>query len=509
MRLPITFGAATALALVLAATPDMAKAEYEECVSIVGNESSGEKLTLDPSQQVSSEEPTMLFAIFNRLVDLDDKFEPFPELAESWNVSDDGKTWTFILRQGIKFHDGSDFDANDVVHTYKRLIDPALASPAAAVLSFLTADGITAVDAHTVQFTTAEPVAELPLIFTTKFTLIVPEGSTPESLRETPVGTGPFVVEKFKVGEPVRVFRKNENYWKEGLPKAACLKMTVAQEGLTAGVALQSGEADVVTSIDAALVPQLQGDSNVTLLPTGAGTSMTLSMVIDTPPFDDPRVRQALKLVVDRQALVDTVLLGFGEPGNDNPVPPTWSSAWSSEPLARDVDKAKALLAEAGKSDLTVDLYTAEAIPGMVKLAEAYRQMASEAGVTVNVITTPAESFWDDVWMKQSFVTSGWSIRPPFEGLSVAYTKASEWNETHWLRDDFEGLLSQAKSELDATKRGEILKQAQQLLAQEGGVIIPVFIHQIAGMRSACTGFTPHAQNFNLNYEELTCSDKG
>ena len=509
MRLPIATGALTVLALVLAATPDAARAEFEECVHVVGYESSGEKLTLDPSQQLSSHEPTMLYAIFNRLVDLDENFEPFPELAESWNVSDDGKTWTFTLRQGVKFHDGSDFDAADVVHTYKRLIDPALASPAAAVLSFLTADGITAVDAHTVQFTTAEPVAELPLIFTTKFTLIVPEGATPESLRETPVGTGPFSVEKFKVGEPLSVFRKNPTYWKAGLPKAECLKMSVAQEGLTAAVALQSGEADVVTSIDPAMVPQLKGDSNVQLLSTGAGTSMVISMYVDTPPYDDVRVRQALKLVADRQTMVDTVLLGFGEPGNDNPVPPTWASAWTNEPRQRDIEKAKALLAEAGKEGLTIDLYTAEAIPGMVKMAEAYSQMAAEAGITVNVITTPAESFWDDVWLKQPFVTSGWSIRPPIEGLSVAYTKASEWNETHWLRDDFEGLLAQAKSELDPAKRTEVLKQAQKLLSDEGGVITLMFVHQIVGVRSACSGFTPHAQNFNLNYEELACSDKG
>ncbi|MGH6717981.1 MAG: ABC transporter substrate-binding protein, partial [Alphaproteobacteria bacterium] len=501
-------GAVAACALAVAGGP--ALAEYENCVHVVGYESSGEKLTLDPGVFPSSEDAYYLYAIFNRLVDLNANFEVVPELAESWEASDDGKTWTFHLREGVKFHDGSDFDASDVAYTFRRLIDPELASPAAAVLSFLTADGIVAADAHTVQFVTADPVAELPLLLTTKFTLIIPDGVTTEQLKAGDVaGTGPFVVEKFDVSGPIKVFTRNPSYWKAGLPKAECLKVTVAQEGLTAAVALQSGDADLLLSVDATAVPQLKSDSNIALLETGAGTSMTYSMWIDTPPFDDVRVRKALKLVVDRQALVDTVLLGFGEPGNDNPVPPIWPSAWTNQAMARDVEQAKALLAEAGYADgLTIDLYTAEAIPGMVKSAEAYREMAAEAGITVNVVNTPADNFWDDVWLKKSFITSGWSIRPPIEGLSVAYTKETDWNETHWIRDDFDGLLQAARTELDPDKRVAILKQAQQLLSEEGGVIVAMFTHQIAGVRTACSGFEPHAQNFNLNFEELACSDK-
>jgi peptide/nickel transport system substrate-binding protein len=501
----------TALGLLFGLAPGLALAAGEECVHVLGNESSGEKLTLDPSQQLSSDDATLVYAIYNRLIDVDDSFEPVPELAKSWQVSDDGKTWTFHLVEGVKFHDGSDFDANDVVYSYRRLLDPALASPAAAVLSFLTPEGITAVDPLTVQITTANPVAVLPLLLTTKFTLIVPEGADAAAMKKTAVGTGPFMVEQFDISNPVRILRKNPNYWKAGLPKAECLKITVAQEGLTAAVALQSGDADLVLSVDAASIPVLQADPNVTILETGAGTSMTLSMWIDQPPFDNPKVREAMKLAVDRQAMVDTVLLGFGEPGNDNPVPPSWPSAFTSEPLARDVEKAKALLAEAGYPDgLDIDLYTAEGIPGMVKFAEAYKAMAADAGININLINTPPDSYWDDVWMKKPFVTSGWSIRPPIEGLSVAYTKEAMdamWNETHWLRDDYEGLLQQARAELDPAKRADIIKSVQKLLATEGGVIIPLFIHQVAGMRSACSGFKPHAQNFNLNYEELVCTD--
>lgn len=510
MRISPSGRAMAVWGIVLGAMPGTALAAYEECVHVAGNESSGEKLTLDPAFQISLDDAALQFAIYNRLVDLDANFEVIPELAESWEVADDGRSWTFHLRRDVKFHDGSDFDAKDVVHTFRRILDPALASPAGAIHSFLTADGIKAIDAHTVQFTTAEPVAELPLLLTNKFTPIVSEGATLEQLKETAVGTGPFMVEKFRVGDPVRIFRRNPNYWKAGLPKAECLKISVVQEALPAMAALQAGQADLILSLDATTIPTLQANPDIVLLETGAGTVLTLSMFTDTPPFDDSRVRQAMKLVIDRQVLVDTVLLGFGEPGNDNPVPPTWPAAYSDQPLQRDVEKAKALLAEAGHADgLTVDLFTGEAVTGMVKLSEAYREMASEAGITVNVNVTPADSFWDDVWLKRPFATSAWGIRPPIEALSIAYTKDADWNETHWRRDDYDQLIETARTEIDPAKRAEALKQAQRLLTEEGGVIIPFFIHQVGGMRKACTGFQMHAQNFNLNYEELSCSDKG
>ena len=133
-----------------------------------------------------------------------------------------------------------------------------------------------------------------------------------------------------------------------------------------------------------------------------------------------------MKLVVDRQAMVDTVLLGFGEAGADNPVPVGNPASYVKEAPKQDIDKAKELLAEAGYKDgLKFDLYTAEGVPGMVRMAQVYAEMAKAAGIDINVIVTPAESFWDDVWLKKSIVTSAWSMRPPGEGLAVASSCSS------------------------------------------------------------------------------------
>ncbi len=213
-------------------------------------------------------------------------------------------------------------------------------------------------------------------------------------------------------------------------------------------------------------------------------------MFVDVPPFDDVRVREAMKLVVDRQAIVDTVLLGYGGVANDNPVLPISSAAFTTDMMKRDVAKAKDLLAQAGHPDgIDIDLYTADVIPGATRLAATYEQMAGEAGIRVRVIATPADSFWDDVWMKKSFITSNWGLRPPGPALNIAYRSTAAWNETHWKNEKFDALLDKAAITVDDNERTGVYKEAQKLLAEEGGVIGPVYAVQLSALNSKCSGF--------------------
>jgi peptide/nickel transport system substrate-binding protein len=498
--------AAAAAALVLGGTGAAQAAAGDECVKVLGYEWSGEKQSMDPADMHSGDDGYHIFAVYNRLVDIDDEFNVIPELATEWSVSDDGKTWTFKLREGVKFHDGSDFDSADVVYTFKRLLDPAQGFGSTAVLQFMDANGIAAPDAHTVTFTTPDPVAEFPVLISNKFTNIVAEGATHEDLRLKGNGTGPFMQEQFEPNAPVRILRKNPNYWDAGLPKADCIRVTVAQEPVAAVSAIKAGQVDLVLNVDPSVITALKDDPNVELLETGASNSMTISMWIDTPPFDDIKVRQALKMVVDRQAMLDTVLLGFGEVGADSPVPLPSPAAHVSEAPAQDIEGAKKLLAEAGHPDgLSFDLFTAEGVPGMVRMAQVFAEMAKPAGFNINVVVTPAESFWDEVWLKKSIVTSAWSMRPPGEGLAVAYTQDAKWPETHWSRPEYDALLLKANTTVDTDQRNALYKEAGKMLADEGGVIIPMFVHQVLALRKGCTGYEPRAQNFNLNFENLSC----
>ena len=439
-------------------------------------------------------------------MDIDDNFNVLPELATEWSVSPDGLTWTFKLRSGVKFHSGKDFSSADVVYSFKRLLDEKTGSGARAVLEFLDSNNIKAVDPTTVTFTTKKPVVELPVLITNKFTNIVPDGARQQDLRKKGDGTGPFMQEQFTPNAPVRILRKNPNYWNAGQPKADCIRITVAQEPVAAVAAIKAGQVDLMLNVDPSVIGSLKDDRGVQLLETAASNSMTVSMWVDTKPFDDVKVREALKLVVDRQAMVDTVLLGFGEAAADNPVPVGNPASYTKEAPKQDIEKAKALLAEAGYKDgLKFDLYTAEGVPGMVRMAQVYAEMAKAAGIDINVVVTPAESFWDDVWLKKSIVTSAWSMRPPGEGLAVAYTQSAKWKETHWERPDYDAMLLKANTTGDADERRKVFQQTGELLAKEGGLILPMFVHQVLALRKGCEGYAPLAQNFNLNFENLSC----
>ncbi|WP_395021305.1 ABC transporter substrate-binding protein [Dongia sp.] len=508
MRLMKLMSGAAAFAIAVSGAANLAMAAAgDECVKVLGYEWSGEKQSMDPADMHSGDDAYHTFAVYNRLVDVDDNFKVIPELATEWSVSADGLTWTFKLRDGVKFHSGKDFTSADVVYTFKRLLDEKLGSGARAVLEFLDPDGIKAPDAKTVTFTTKKPVVELPVLISNKFTNIVPDGAKHEDLVLKADGTGPFMQEEFTPNAPVRILRKNPNYWDAGKPKADCLRITVAQEAVAAVSALKAGQVDLMLNVDPSVIPTLKDDPSVTLLETGASNSMTISFWVDAKPFDDVKVREALKLVVDRQAMVDTVLLGYGEPGADNPVPVGNPNSYVKEAPKQDIEKAKALLAEAGHKDgLKFDLYTAEGVPGMVRMAQVYAEQAKAAGIDINVIVTPAESFWDDVWLKQSAVTSAWSMRPPGEGLAVAYVQTAKWKETHWERPDYDALLLKANTTVDDAERQKLFQQTGELLAKEGGLVLPMFVHQVLALRKGCEGYTPRAQNFNLNFEELSCS---
>ncbi|MBM3584220.1 MAG: ABC transporter substrate-binding protein [Alphaproteobacteria bacterium] len=494
-----------AATLGVVATGSTAWAQDATCINIVGNEPISEQQSLDPAFSKGSDDAIHVWPVYEPLVRLDDQLQPIPQLATSWEPSADGTQWTFHLREGVTFHDGSAFDAADVVYTYRRLLDPATASPGAAEINFLTPDSIEAVDPLTVRFTTAQPVAALPVSIASKMAAIVPEGATSEQLATTMNGTGPFMADQVTQGGPVAVYKKNPNYWMAGEPKADCIRITAVDQAVSLTTALLSGEADFAPYIDATTAVTLKDNPDATIYTSKAGIVYTLSAMVDREPFTDVRVRKALKMVMDRQALVDVAVLGFGEPANDNPHPPSVAGAYTTEVPQQDIKGAKALLAEAGYADgLEIDIYSADVLPGLVVMAEAYAQMAALAGITVRVNRVPADSFWTETWMQKSFVTDAWSLRPIGNALNLVYRSDAPWNETHWQRPEFDALLDQARVEIDDTKRAELYSQAQRMLAEEGGVIVPVFAYTIAAMRSNCSGYVS-APGTTPDFRQLHC----
>jgi peptide/nickel transport system substrate-binding protein len=487
----------------LAATPAVAQ---ENCLRVMTFDWSA-TLVIDPASIVNNSDLLLVQASYEPLVVFDNDFQVKPWLADSFAPNADGTEWTFTLKKGVKFHDGADLTSADVVYTFRRLLDPKTASPAAAELAILKPDNITADGPDKVVFKTEKPVADLPLILATKYSPIVREGATAESLRKGSDGTGPFVITDFKADAPRVILKRNENYWAKDRPLSQCLELSGIQDAVTRASAIQSGAVDILIAADATTLPLLKADPNIELLEAKGALLMSMVMMVDKPPFDNPDVRKALKLVLDRPQMVQLVTLGFGIPGNDNPVPPTSPLAISKEPIAQNIEEAKALLAKAGYKDgLTVDLWTGatDLVPGMLTMVQAYKEMAAKAGITVNVQTAPSNSFWDDVYLKQPFVTSYWYTRHPVSSMSLAFRKDAKYNETHWYRDDFDKILDAAATSLDPAKSAELYKEAQKIISEEGGQILPVFASLVAAVRKGCTGFSPHVES-RIMFQDIQC----
>lgn len=478
-----------------------------KCVTVAHDLNSGESLSMDPALNFGLDNAGLLVNVYDALVDFDSNFELVPRLATSWEANADATEWTFQLREGVRFHDGSDFDAADVVYSYNRVLDPDIGSPGKALLDPFVAS-VEVVDTYTVRFNLTQPTATAPLRLRNKWTYIVPEGIAREQFEQAGIGTGPFMQESFDRGATFHELVRNPDYWEPDLPKADCLRVTVIDEPITRAAALLSGDIDVASVIDPELVGLLTKNEAVMVQTAPGGGPLVLNMLTDAPPFDDVRVRRAMKLVVDRQAIVDGPLLGIGEPGNDTPIPPSNPSAHRNDIQPRDIDQARSLLAEAGYPDgIDVELYTAPAGIGYVSTAQAYAQMAAEAGIRVKINIMPAAGYWSEVWMKKPFSSSNWGARHPVEALGVGYRSDAKWNDTRWYNDEFDSLLDKANATVDLGERAVHLKAAQQLLADDGGAIVPAFFPVVSATRSNCTGYEPHTIRFYFNFRTVECAN--
>jgi peptide/nickel transport system substrate-binding protein len=495
-----------AATLLLGAHASMPAAQAANCPVLVGPDWSGETLSPDPARLLSISDVYHARMVYEPFVAADSAMQPIPWLAESWEPNDAATEWTFRVRQGVTFHDGSPLTADDVVYTFRRLLDPEVGSPAASELGAIKPEAFQAVDPATVKVTLDSPIVELPSILATKHGMVVKNGASSDDIRFHPNGTGPFALAELKIGPLQTTFTRHAKYWREGLPKSECLTVTAITEPISRVAALDSGDADIVLVVDPATIGTLKANPNVTLTKAPGGTAVTMGMFIDVPPFDDVRVRQAMKLVIDRQAIVDTALLGFGIPGNDNPILPTSPDTYRTDVMQRDVAKAKQLLADAGHPDgITVDLHAADLMPGTMAMVQAYQQMASEAGIKVNIVNESPGEYWDNVWLKRSFAVSNWGMRTTPAALSVAYRKTAPWNETHFFSDSYDALLDKAATTLDPDGRRKLYQEAQRLISEEGGVIIPMFANIVAGTRKGCSGYTPASDHNRPDFSEIAC----
>jgi peptide/nickel transport system substrate-binding protein len=490
--------------LLPAAASNRAMAADQKVLRISTGEADSAKGTLDPAFSSDDPDATRISLVHERLVTLDEKFAPKGQLAESWSSNPTADEWTFKIRPNVKFHDGKLLTSKDVVYTFKRLLDSATGSPAASSMAVIDPNGISAPDANTVVFKLKAPAVEFPALIANRFTYILNAEQPADQLRTKGVGTGPFKVVSFTPGEEPSRFAKNEHYWREGLPKVDAIELRSIPDGAARIAAIAAGQIDLVWDLPLSGLKSLQGNADVKILSIPSPFVVTIAAQTDVAPFNDARVREALKRVVDRDQIIQLVYDGHARVAGDNPVAPWVRYALKDPPKPRDVELAKKLLAEAGHGNgLELELFTSDTVDGFNEIATLFQAQAAEAGINVKITKWPANDYWDSVWLKKPFIMSSWSGRPADDALAVAYLSDAKWNETHWKNPEFDAAIKEARQTVDEKKRAELYQKAQKLLIEDGGAIIPAFPDSIGATRGNVSGWTLHPQKFNKDFSTV------
>ena len=445
--------------------------------------------------------------LYSGLVRPDAAGQPSPDLATDWSSSPGFTEWTLTLRQGVRFHDGSVFDSADAVYSLRRILSEEIRSPARSILAIM--QSVEALDAHTVRIELDRPHADFPVLLTQYLVRVVSsEGREDDidAVYDSGIGTGPFMLRSLDV-EGTTVLQANPDYW-EGPPGVDVVEVIAIPDAEARMQALLAGQLDLVRWVSPQQLTLFDGRPGFEVQTFPTGDFSPLVMRTDTPPFDDVRVRRALRILADREAMARTVLgEAGGEIACDTPV-------WPGDPYhveiacPRDVEEARRLLSAAGYPDgLEVDLYTADILPAMVATAQVYQSQAAEAGVTVNIHMAPSDGYWSTTWMQRPFVGGTWAQRAAADTiLNEAYRSDARFNETFWNRPDFDALLDQARMTADFEERRAVYGEIQRILFEDGGAFIPFFPNRVRAYSDRVSGVQP-VHDFFLRWHQITKSE--
>ncbi len=397
-----------------------------------------------------------------------------PQIAESWEASDDAKEWRFKIRSGTTFHSGKDVTPEDVaasINFHRGEDSTSAAKPLVDPITDISVDG------DTVVFKLQAGSADFPFTFTDYHLAILPAGDDRGLNWKDGDGCGPYKLLEFEAGVRVAL-AKNENDWDSDRGFFDEIEVLSVVDPNARTTALVSGDVHMVDKIDLKTVGLLARDPKVKIHSVAGNQHYTFAMSVNKEPFTDANVRRALKYAVNRQELVDKILFGYGSIGNDHPI--GRGQRFFNDEMTQteyDPDKAKFYLKEAGLDSIDVELAAADAaFGGAVDAAVLFQNSAAAGGINLSVNRVPNDGYWADVWMQHPFSAVYWGGRPVEDAMfSTAYAAGAAWNDTFWDNARFNELLLAARAELDEAKRREMYYEMQVILNEDGGAIIPMF----------------------------------
>lgn len=410
------------------------------------------------------------------------------EFGESNRTLDE---WTLRLRPGIEFHHGKTVSADDLIFSVRRLLDPTTGAIYAGLLAMIDLDATRKIDARTVRFKLRSGLVCFPESVSVALPIIPSDFNI-----KAPVGTGPFKLKNFQPGQE-SVLVRHDNYWRPNQPYADGIIHVNFNDETARINALLSGQLNMIDYVSFPLVRVLEQSPAIALIRSPTASFTPLNMRVDQRPYSDVRVRQALRLLVDRPAMVKGVYIGLGRIANDlySPYDPLFNHELPQRPY--DPDQARWLLKAAGYPDLGIELTTADLGSGVLTSTELYATQARAAGVDVRLNKLDTASFYGSQYKQWSFSPD---LPPPYNYFVTAQQAdgpTSTQNFSHFSDPEFSTLYFKAIAEPDFAARKEMAWRMQEIQYERGGSIIWGFQTAVDAMRGI-GGAHPDASGFSL-----------
>lgn len=439
---------------------------------------------MDPTLFTSTIDYTRGRATYNSLVQLGDDLAPNPELAEEWTSNKTATEFTFKIRKGVRFHDGSPMTADDVIWTMNRHMGENSTSVVKAVMASVSE--WKKIDSHTVKAVLNTPNADLPILLGIFHTKIVKKDTTDFNKGN---GTGPFVLESFEPGVK-SVHIRNQDYWREG-PYLDRVEITGITDPIARINALIAGDVQLIDAVDTKGIRLIEEADGVHINSVPSGNYGGICCLKNTAPGQNADFVKGLQYIQDRERIVRSILKGHGIVGNDQPISPAYGEDHCASLPQRqyDPDKAKWHLNKSGYS--SAELYVAPVAVGVEDMALYTQANLRKIGFDLKIKKVPTDGYWGAVWMKEPLNVVNWFMRPTANAmLAIQFAPGGAWNDTYWNNERFGKLLKMSLGETDPGKRSDMYCEMQTLIHNESGMVIPYHVNFIDGINDKVHGVT-------------------
>lgn len=457
---------------------------------IHGATGGGIKDSLDPHFPVTIPDVARVRQLYESLNRFDADSNLEPGLAEEITPNATGTEWTIRLRPDVEFHNGKTVAAEDVKASIERMADPENPAPYMAdIAPIADLAGSTILDERTYRLKLKQPYSIMDVVLGNYSLGIVPVDFDVNN----PVGTGPYKADIFVPGQRSR-FAAHTSYWGTRSAYDELVIMNFQDEAAKVN-ALLAGQVHTIDNLPSYLAGQIDEQGSHTLI-SETGGWIPFTMRVDTAPFSDVRVRTAMRLIADRQQLIDQAFGGHGRLANDlyGPFDPDYIGNDLPQ-REQDIDQAKSLLKAAGHEDLQVELTTSAGVgAGATEAANLFAQHARQAGVQVRVNLVDSSVFYGDQYLSWVFAQDFWNTRPYLPQVAACALPSSPYNETHFDDPEFNDVIGAAYREMDPARRSTLLADAQRIEYERGGLLIWGFQNQVDAYGPFVTGVTPHKE---------------